>query len=232
MKTKLKNFITKELSGWKKRELTFLFIVLLIIITNAIVMKDSMVAFFSAVFGILYTAFAGKGKISCYIFGLAGSGLYAYLSLKNALYGNLLLYLCYYIPMQILGIFRWKKHMNSSNVIYKKSINNKVLFYFVSIMSCVIVCAVLMHMHDTHPIYDGITTALSVVGMYLTVRRYIEQWVVWGIVNSLSALMWLNVLLSGEKVYSTVLMWIAYFIFAIYFYFQWRKEFKTEKKAG
>lgn len=226
----LKNFIIKELAGWKKTELLFLNSILLIVLVNAIYMKDSLIAFFSAIFGILYTAFAGKGKISCYLFGLGGSGLYAYLSLKNALYGNLLLYLCYYIPMQILGIFRWRKHLNSSNEIYKKSVNNKKLFYSLSIMSCVIVCIILGYMNDSHPIYDGITTAFSVVGMYLTVRRCIEQWVVWGIVNSLSAIMWLKVLLSGQKVYSTVLMWTAYFIFSIYFYFQWKKEFKTEKK--
>lgn len=60
--------------------------------------------------------------------------------------------------------------------------------------------------------------------MYLTVRRAIEQWQVWMVVNGLSAIMWAIIAFSGEKVYSTVIMWTVYFILAIYFYFEWKKE--------
>jgi nicotinamide mononucleotide transporter len=107
----INTFIKKELSGWKKEELAGIFIVLAIIIYNAVVLKDSAVAITSAVCGILYTVIAGKGKISCYLFGLTGSSFYGYLAFSNALWGNLLLYVGYYIPMQILGIFKWKKNL-------------------------------------------------------------------------------------------------------------------------
>lgn len=60
--------------------------------------------------------------------------------------------------------------------------------------------------------------------MYLTVRRAIEQWQVWMVVNGLSAIMWAIIAFSGEKVYSTVIMWTVYFILAIYFYFEWKKK--------
>ena len=60
--------------------------------------------------------------------------------------------------------------------------------------------------------------------MYLTVKRCIEQWVIWAIVNAISILMWIKILMHGEKVYATVIMWSVYFILAIYFYFKWRKE--------
>ena len=62
--------------------------------------------------------------------------------------------------------------------------------------------------------------------MYLTVRRAIEQWGVWIFVNGLSAIMWGLIALSGEKVYSTVIMWSVYFVLGIYFYFCWEKELK------
>ena len=44
------------------------------------------------------------------------------------------------------------------------------------------------------------------------------------VVNGLSAIMWAIIAFSGEKVYSTVIMWTVYFILAIYFYFEWKKE--------
>ena len=63
--------------------------------------------------------------------------------------------------------------------------------------------------------------------MYLTVRRAIEQWIFWLIVNLLSFLMWLDLALQGERVISTVIMWGVYLILAIYFYINWKKELKT-----
>ena len=79
---------------------------------------------------------------------------------------------------------------------------------------------------DRNPVIDGITTVFSITGMYLTVRRSIEQWLVWIIVNGLSLIMWLEIALNGVKVYSTVIMWGVYFLLAIYFYIQWRMEIK------
>ena len=62
--------------------------------------------------------------------------------------------------------------------------------------------------------------------MFLTVKRCIEQWIVWMIVNGLSFIMWLNLVIHGVKTYSTLVMWGVYFILAIYFYFEWKKEIR------
>ena len=89
-----------------------------------ILFHDSKIALLSGFFGIMYTLYAGKGKIDCFYFGLCGSSLYAFLAFKNALWGNMLLYLLYYIPMQTLGIFRWKKHLDkSANLIIKTKLS-------------------------------------------------------------------------------------------------------------
>ena len=108
-------FIKKEFSGWGKWERILFPIGILIIIIVSFVMKDSKVALVSAVCGISYSILAGKGKISCYLFGLSGTFCYSYISFKNALYGNLALYVLYYFPMQVLGIFKWKKHVEKND---------------------------------------------------------------------------------------------------------------------
>ena len=38
-------------------------------------------------------------------------GFYCWLSFQSALWGNLLLYAAYYIPMQIIGYFRWNQNL-------------------------------------------------------------------------------------------------------------------------
>ena len=223
---KIVEFVKKEIAGWKSYEIFGLVFVFLLILYNAIVLKDSLVAIFSALFGILYTIIAGKGKISCYFFGLAGSGCYIYLSFHNHLWGNAVLYLLYYIPMQINGIFSWKKHLNNSLEILKSkmSTKNRIKFFLIGTAGCIITILILYFLNDKNPLIDGITTFLSIIGMYFTVKRLIEQWIIWIVVNGLSFFMWLNLIIQGTKAYSTLIMWGVYLILAIYFYEVWKKD--------
>ncbi len=226
---KITEFVKKEVSGWKSYEVAIIIFSVAVILYNAIFLHDNIIAVLSSICGILYTIIAGKGKVSCYFFGLAGSGCYITLAFLNALWGNALLYLCYYIPMQILGIFKWKKHLKSDTaeiIKSKLSYKNRLFFVLVSFVGCFLSIYILKYFNDKSPVIDGITTFLSVLGMYFTVRRLTEQWIVWIVVNGLSFIMWLNIVLNGSKVYSTLVMWGVYFILAIYFYVTWNKETK------
>ena len=97
---KFAEFIKSELKGWGKFERVFFPLEILFIIVLSFLINDSKIALVSAVCGILYTILAGKGKISCYAFGLSGTLCYSYLSFANRLWGNLALYLLFYFPIQ------------------------------------------------------------------------------------------------------------------------------------
>ena len=212
----------------KLEKIVFVFL-LLFIILNAFRCHDSVQALISAVCGITYTVFAGKGYPVCYLFGVTGSSFYAYISAQNALWGNVFLYLGYYVPMQILGFWQWRKHLKQDkNEIVKTSLKLKEFFIIIlcSVVLVIILAAFLGTTADKHPILDSMTTIFSISGMYLTVRRCIEQWLFWMIVNALSLLMWLNIALQGGRAYSTVIMWAVYLFLAFYFYSQWRREIK------
>jgi len=224
---KIAKIVKQEAFDWKWYEILGLFIVFAVIFYNAFILKDNLVAVCSAICGILYTIIAGKGKIYCYFFGLMGSGCYVKLSFVSHLWGNALLYLAYYIPMQIYGIFSWKKHLKIQSVEIVKtklSAQDRIKFLVISFIGCFLTILILRYYNDSEPIIDGITTFLSILGMYFTVKRLLEQWIVWIVVNGLSFLMWLNIVLAGTKAYSTLVMWGVYFVLAIYFYFEWKKE--------
>ena len=209
------------------RELTALAFIYIVLFSNAYLMHDSLIALISAFCGITYTILAGKGNPICYIIGLTGSAFYMYLAYSNQLWGNLLLYGLYFVPMQVIGFFKWNQNLKKDKYeIVKTRLKlkeNLVLFlltFFVSFLGSFI----LYHLNDSNPIIDSFTTVFSILGMYLTVRRAIEQWFVWAGVNALSFLMWLIIAIQGEKVCSTVLMWFVYFVLAIYFYQKWKEE--------
>ena len=215
---------------WKVIEKILLLSVIAFIVIHGIIRNDSLPAVISAICGILYTFFAGKGLPKCYLFGVTGSGFYGFLAYQNALWGNLLLYLCYYIPMQILGYFKWNKNLQKNKQeIVKITLPKKELCILLTVLFFLtfIVFIILTYFKDAHPILDSFTTVFSIGGMYLTVRRAIEQWVFWMGVNALSLAMWINVALGGARVYSTIIMWAVYLLLAIYFYIEWYKEIKN-----
>ena len=227
----LKEFIQSELKGWGKAERIVFPLEILLIIVLSFLINDSKIALVSAICGILYTIFAGKGKISCYAFGLCGTLCYSYLSFVNNLFGNLALYMLYYLPMQIVGIFRWKKHLkkDSGEIIKTKlSVKERLIYLILTIIISLAVSFILKYTGDASPFIDGTTTVFSILGMLLTVKRCIEQWYVWILVNGLSALMWIEAYLQGSNCLATVIMWITYFILAFYFLSVWQKELKHQ----
>ena len=225
---KIKQILLKDIES-----LVFYLVVAFILVVS-ILKHDYWVAIVDSVCGIAYSFYAGKGKPFCYLFGITASCCYSYLSFKNALWGNLVLYACYYVPMQIMGFFQWNKNLKEGKKeIIKKQLPKSDLFKLciVSILFILITSIVLNHFNDTHPFLDSITTILSICGMYLTVKRVIEQWVFWIFVNAITLIIWLNVTLSGINVLSQIFKWSFYLILAIYFYIKWRKELACGKNV-
>ncbi len=227
------NFIKRELNGWGKVERIIFPSIIVFILVTSIYMGDTPVAMVSAVCGISYTILAGKGKISCYYIGLCGTMCYAYLSLVNGLWGNLALYALYYFPMQILGIFKWREHLRSDTHEIEKtrlSIKDRFICLFAVAAGSILLAYVLKVTGDTAPVIDAITTVFSIAGLLLTVKRCIEQWYIWIVVNGLSALMWLNLVLHGSKTLATFMMWTVYFFLGIYFLITWQKDMTIRQK--
>ncbi len=222
-------FIKKELNGWGKYEKIIFPSCILLIIILSILMKDSKVALVSAICGISYSILAGKGKISCYFIGLCGTLCYSYISFNNSLYGNLFLYLLYYLPMQILGIFKWRKHLKKETQEIEKtklSSAERLLYFCGAIVFSLLVYFILKYFGDQSPAIDSITSVFSVIGLILTVKRCIEQWYVWFVVNGLSVIMWIKAYINGSNCFATILMWGIYFVLSIYFLYTWKKELK------
>ena len=228
----LMNFIKNELQGWGKIERIIFPLEILLIVVISLYMGDNKIALISAVCGISYTILAGKGKISCYIFGLTGTMCYAYIAFLNTLYGNLFLYALYYFPMQVLGIFKWRQNLNSkTREIVKTTLtmNERIIYFICAIIGSILLAMILELSGDKTPYIDGITTIFSVIGLLLTVKRCIEQWYIWIVVNGLSMIMWIEAYKNGSNCFATILMWATYLVLAFYFLHTWKKEIEAGK---
>lgn len=225
-------FLKAEFKGWGRLERIIFPILILVLCFLSFISNDSKIALVSAVCGISYTILAGKGKISCYFIGLCGTTCYSYLAYKNGLYGNLLLYMFYYFPMQVLGIFKWKKHLKKDTQEIEKAVlavREKIIYFSFSAILSVFVGLLLFYIGGETPFADAFTVVFSILGMFLTVKRCYEQWFVWLLVNAVSLYMWVVAYINGSNCLATVYMWLTYLFLAVYFMFSWKNEIRNKK---
>lgn len=225
----LKNFIIREFSSWHPAEWGWMIFCTLFTAALSLGMNDSLFGTAASITGVLYSLWAGKGKLSCYFFGIFNSFAYGLISFNATLYGETVLNWGWYFPMMFAGLFFWKRNLKSDvQEIIKRSLSwrYRLLTAAVAIVGTAAGALVLYKMGDQAPLLDAFTTVLSVIAMVLTVKRCVEQWALWTMVNIASIYMWYKVYLTGSGSIAILLMWILALINGIIFYCLWQREIK------
>ena len=228
------DFIRNELRNWHWAEITFMTaaaatVVVITLMTGG----DNAVGVISAVTGIMYTLLAGKGKSSCYLFGLINSFLYGLIAMKSRIFGDMLLNWGYYFPMQIVGLFFWMRHYDpEKGEVIKKILSpaGRGIFVLTTLAVWAAFAWLLARFNARAPYLDSATTVLSVGAMILSVMRCFEQWICWTLVNLISIFMWYQIYRTSGNSLATLLMWGVFLLCGIIFACRWHIEAgETEK---
>ena len=227
----MKDIIKEELTGWKKIEVFWLLLACSIITGLSIYWGDTLMGIISATTGVACVICTGKGKLSAYIFGLVNCVLYAIISYKVKLYGETMLNLIYYVPMQFIGFYIWSKNMNNdTHEVNKIHMTNKsrIFWLIIMILSTIIYGYILKYLGDAMPFVDSFTTMSSVIAMIISVKMYSEQWWIWIAVDVFSVYMWWTNFSIGNENLATLLMWVVYLLNAIIMSIKWEKEIRKK----
>ena len=177
--------------------------------------------------GVLCVVLVAKGSIWNYLFGLVNVSLYAYISYKAALYGDAALNAFYYVPMQFIGWWQWRKRgaALSSDEASDEGVQVKARrFTWRQRVILALGCAaavvaggfILRYFGDPQPFKDSTTTVLSIVAQALMALAFMEQWALWIITNVVSVVMWCICVSRGEAHAAVmVIMWVFYLLNSI-----------------
>ncbi|MCB2196810.1 MAG: nicotinamide riboside transporter PnuC [Bacteroidetes bacterium] len=226
------NFIKKYFSDWDLYEKLWLLLFTIIIIVLSIYWKDSPIGIIASLTGIWNVVLVAKGKIANYYFGIIAVTTYAYTAYNQSYYGEVMLNMLYFFPMQFIGLYLWKKkrtlpQKDEIKVVYMTN-KQRILWLSVTIIATVLYGFVLKRLGGNLPFIDASSTVMSIIAMILMVFIYVEQWILWIIVDIVSIIMWITVMLNGGNDIAVLVMWIAYLINAIYGLYNW---IKLEKKC-
>ncbi len=231
----MKKIIKSELSGWKKWEVSWLVAATLIIASLSVYWGDNLMGIISAMTGVICVVCTGKGKLSAYIFGLVNSILYALIAYKARLYGETMLNMLYYVPMQFIGFYVWSRHINTDTKEVEKRhmrLSGRCLLTISIMISTVLYGFVLRYLGDAMPFVDSFTTVSSVIAMIISVKMFAEQWWIWVAVDIFSVYMWWCNFTSGSDNMATLLMWIIYLGNALIMLVKWEKEAHRKIQKG
>lgn len=223
----MRNLIKNELIGWKFIEVFWLILTCTIITGLSIYWKDSLIGIISSLTGVACVVCTGKGKLSAYLFGLVNCVLYAIISYQATLYGETMLNVFYYIPMQFVGFIIWSKHINAQTGEVEKRkmrLQGVVLLIAIIAVATYLYGLLLKHLGDAMPFVDAFTTVSSVIAMIISVRMYAQQWWIWVVVDVFSVYMWWCDFSNGSDNMATLLMWGVYLANAIIMLIKWEKE--------
>ncbi|GAB4222035.1 MAG: nicotinamide riboside transporter PnuC [Francisella sp.] len=188
-----------------------------------------VVTFIATVTGMLNLVLVAKGKVFNYFFAFINNLTYAYICYVQGIYGQFLLFAFFFFPMQFYGLYIWTKPQNigKNNDIIAKSLSTIERIY---LTVAIIVMASfygyfilkLYFNQQVGVVEDSLIGVLSVVAFILMVRAYIEQWVLWIIINFLSTIIWVQQYFSGSgDGFAFLVMWLIYLLNSIYGYVNW-----------
>ena len=187
--------------------------------------------------GLWCVILVAKGRIFNYYLGIVNVIGYAYISYQYQLYGEVMLNAMYFLPMQFVGLYIWTKHKSHAvkDAVRIKFMDNsdRCLWIIISIVATLTYAAFLKFIGDPLPVLDSASTTLSIIAMILMAWRYMEQWVLWIVVDIVSIIMWYLVIdKNGARDIALLVMWTAYLINAVYGFIAWIKMYRKQQNPN
>lgn len=188
-----------------------------------------------ALAGVVNTVLSAQGSIWTYLFGFIDVFIASIVTLEssigspNPVWGQFILHAAYFLPMQFVGYFQWRKRgAGSENSVRARRLGPwgwviTVVGFAAGTVAVYLLLNVLGGGSASGPIntivaLDTIVVALSVLGQVLMSLAYMEQWIAWILVNVFAIILYaLKSSASSADGYTVVYMikYIFYFVNSI-----------------
>lgn len=172
--------------------------------------------------GLLYLWLEYKANIWVWIVGAIMPMVHGMLYLQSGIYADAAMQL-YYVAAGIYGLFVWLRGEKRSEK--RIDIQHTPKKWILSLVAVYVVLHISLYFLLTEftdsrvPLFDSMSTALSIVAMWMLSRKLVEQWLVWLVVDMISVGLYLY---KGIPI--TAMLYMLYCALAVAGYMRWRKQ--------
>ena len=184
----------------------------------SLVLNWEMVAVLLAV---SYPLLAVREKILCWYAAFVSSIIYVALFWQASLPMQALLSV-YYVGMAVYGWWNWKFGGAGEDELTIRSWPlQQHLTVAVGIVALTAVSGYWLaaNTESAWPYVDSFLTWASIVTTWMVAHKILENWLYWVVINSASAVLYLD-----RELYLTALLFAAYVVIVIFGYLSWRKR--------
>lgn len=180
------------------------------------------------ILSLIYIFLSIRQRSSMWIFGFLCSLLYIVVFFRSKFYADMSLQF-YYLFISIYGWISWKTgKARQGKELPVKNTNRKQAFYLTlaSIAIFLLYYFVLSEYTDSPlPLADSFTTALSIIATWMLAKKMIEHWILWWVIDGLSAGLYIY-----KGLYSTSALFLVYTVMAVIGFAQWRKAIRDSSE--
>lgn len=175
--------------------------------------------------GLVYLWLEYKASIYLWIASIVMPAIYLFVYYDAGLYADFGINV-YYLVIAVYGWITWKyghKSLSSQKEVKELPITHAPIQGWIKggiafVVAQFLIAWILIRYTDSNvPWIDAFTTALSIVGMWMLARKYVEQWGIWMVVDVVSAGLYIY-----KELYFTAVLYALYAIIAIFGYKNWK----------
>ena len=172
--------------------------------------------------GLLYLYYEYKASALLWIAGVIMPALSLVVYYNAGLYADLAINI-YYMFAAVYGWVAWQFYKKDDKPAEMPISTMPRPYYVPAALATVALTATLsfvliMFTDSTVPVWDSFTTALSVVAMWMLARKFVEQWLVWVVVDVVSAGLYIY-----KEIYFYAALYALYAAVAVFGYINWKK---------
>ena len=193
---------------------------------------EQYIEILGTIVGLIYLWQEYRASIYLWITSIIMPAIYLYVYYQAGLYADFGINI-YYLVIALYGWLAWRYNFSlrgkraDSNELSISHINRLTFLrlFLLFLAAWAVISYILIHFtNSTVPFTDAFTTALSIVGMYMLARKYIEQWWVWLVVDVVSSALYIY-----KELYFTAALYALYAIIAIFGYRKWKQLMNNER---
>lgn len=174
--------------------------------------------------GIIAVSLQTKEKIIAWPFAIISVAISAYIFFDSKLYSDFGLHIIY-IFLNIYGWYHWSNSSNNQPApIYSLTLKNIVRYTFILLTSALLLGYIMQMNTDADlPYFDAFTTTGSLLAQYLLAKKYLQNWLLWIIVDIVAIPIYLY-----KGLYYFSFLFFIYLIICIFGYVTWNKKYNYE----
>ena len=181
-----------------------------------------MLEILGTIVGLIYLWLEYKASIWLWIAGIIMPAIYIFVYYDAGLYADMGINI-YYLGAALYGLTVWAlgSGLNEKGELpVTHTPRSKWLpMAIICVIAFIAIAWLLINYTDSDvPWLDSFTTALSIIGMWMLARKYLEQWLVWIVVDVVSSGLYIY-----KGLYFTAVLYALYTVIAIFGYLNWKK---------